>query len=117
MSCVSETARANKAGYVKLLLVNVSATGTTTGTPTTPVSSNTPTTTNPSTTNPTTTTTPYTTTPSNGMIGGVGSGSGLGPTGAGINTDYSHGGLRLANSAWLSFFVTLFVSGIILLWG
>ncbi|XP_044466573.1 PLASMODESMATA CALLOSE-BINDING PROTEIN 3-like [Mangifera indica] len=91
-----------------------SATGTITATPMTPVTSNTPTTRNPTTT---TTATPYTTTPSNGIIGGVGSGSGLGPAGAGTNTDYSHGGMRLGNCVSFSVSVSLFFSGIILLWG
>lgn len=97
-----------------ICLVDFSATGTITATPMTPVTSNTPTTRNPTTT---TTATPYTTTPSNGIIGGVGSGSGLGPAGAGTNTDYSHGGMRLGNCVSFSVSVSLFFSGIILLWG
>lgn len=102
----------------------ISTSGTTTTSPTTPVTG-TPGTTTPSTTPSTTTpttntpgsTTPYTTTPSTGtgVLGGVG--PGLGPSGSGMpNTDYSHGGMRLQNSA-LSFLVVLLFSGSMLLWG
>ncbi|KDP31337.1 hypothetical protein JCGZ_11713 [Jatropha curcas] len=93
----------------------VSAAGTTTTTPT-PVTTN-PSTTTPSTTTPSnttpSTTTPYTTTPSNGILGGIGSG----PTGAGINTDITDGGFRFPETSLFSFFLTLLISGLMLLWG
>ncbi|KAK4568046.1 hypothetical protein RGQ29_003700 [Quercus rubra] len=91
----------------------------TAGTSTTPVtttpSTTTPSTTTPSTTTPTTTTpttaSPYTTTtPSNGVLGGIG--TGIGPSGVGINTDDSHGGLRLADSTFFSFFMTILFTGL-----
>ncbi|KAH9722158.1 plasmodesmata callose-binding protein 3 [Citrus sinensis] len=92
-----------------------------TTTPTTTPSTTTPTTNTPGSTTPGSTTpgstTPYTTTPSTGtgVLGGVG--PGLGPSGSGMpNTDYSHGGMRLQNSA-LSFLVVLLFSGSMLLWG
>ncbi|KAK2663353.1 hypothetical protein Ddye_001927 [Dipteronia dyeriana] len=102
---------------------STSTAGSTTTTPsTTPVTTSPPTTTTPSTTTPSittptagTTTSPYTTTPSNGVLGGVG--TGVGPSGAGINTDYSHGGLRLQNSNYFSLSKILFFSGLMLLWG
>ncbi|EOY22060.1 Plasmodesmata callose-binding protein 3 [Theobroma cacao] len=85
-------------------------------TPTTPVTTTTPSTTTPSTMNPSTntptSTTPYGTTTPTGVLGGVG--TGLGPSGAGINTDYSDGGYRLQG---LSFFTTLLFSGLMLLLG
>ncbi|XP_021286570.1 PLASMODESMATA CALLOSE-BINDING PROTEIN 3-like, partial [Herrania umbratica] len=91
---------------------SVSASSTT---PTTPVTTTTPSTTTPSTMNPSTntptSTTPYGTTTPTGVLGGVG--TGLGPSGAGINTDYS-GGYRLQG---FSFFITLVFSGLMLLWG
>ncbi|XP_059443088.1 PLASMODESMATA CALLOSE-BINDING PROTEIN 3-like [Corylus avellana] len=96
----------------------------TSGTSTTPVTT-TPSTTTPSTTTPSTTTTPttvtptttspYTATPSNGVLGGIG--SGVGPTGAGINTDESHGGLRLVDTTFFSFFMTLLFTALMLWWG
>ncbi|RVW32856.1 hypothetical protein CK203_096668 [Vitis vinifera] len=58
-------------------------------TPSTTTPSTTPSTTTPSTTTPSTTS-PYTGTPSTGVYGGIN--SGVGPSGAGINTDISHGG-------------------------
>ncbi|KAK9278616.1 hypothetical protein L1049_028189 [Liquidambar formosana] len=97
---------------------------TTTNTP--PTSTTTPSTTTPSTTTPSTTTpsvttpstgttaTPYSATPT-GVLGGIG--TGLGPSGAGINTDISHGGLMLQNTSFLSFFVIFMFSGLVLLWG
>ncbi|WRX17364.1 X8 domain - like 9 [Theobroma cacao] len=85
-------------------------------TPTTPATTTTPSTTTPSTMNPSTntptSTTPYGTTTPTGVLGGVG--TGLGPSGAGINTDYSDGGYRLQG---LSFFTTLLFSGLMLLLG
>ncbi|XP_017972732.1 PREDICTED: PLASMODESMATA CALLOSE-BINDING PROTEIN 3 [Theobroma cacao] len=93
---------------------SVSAASSTT--PTTPVTTTTPSTTTPSTMNPSTntptSTTPYGTTTPTGVLGGVG--TGLGPSGAGINTDYSDGGYRLQG---LSFFTTLLFSGLMLLLG
>uniref|UniRef100_A0A5B7BF38 Putative PLASMODESMATA CALLOSE-BINDING PROTEIN 3 n=1 Tax=Davidia involucrata TaxID=16924 RepID=A0A5B7BF38_DAVIN len=74
-------------------------------------------------TTPSTTTTatpiggsPYGTTPSTGVLGGVG--NGLGPSGGvGINTDTSHGGLKLQKTSLFSFLMTLLFSGFMLLWG
>ncbi|RVW85575.1 hypothetical protein CK203_037523 [Vitis vinifera] len=43
--------------------------------------------------------------------------SGVGPSGAGINTDISHGGFMLQNACMFSFFITLWFSGLMLLWG
>ncbi|XP_050224233.1 PLASMODESMATA CALLOSE-BINDING PROTEIN 3-like [Mercurialis annua] len=83
-------------------------TGTGTGT-TNP--STTPTTKNPLNNTPTTTG-PYSTTPSNGVFG-----NGVSPTGPGINTDFSDGGFRVPNTSFFSVIVTLFVSGLMLLWG
>ncbi|XP_021809959.1 PLASMODESMATA CALLOSE-BINDING PROTEIN 3-like [Prunus avium] len=82
-------------------------TGTGTGT-TTPTTSTTPTT---GTTTPTTTT-PYTATP--GVLGGIG--TGVGPSGAGINSDDS-GVIRLVDASLFSSILTLFVSGLMLWWG
>ncbi|XP_022736377.1 PLASMODESMATA CALLOSE-BINDING PROTEIN 3-like [Durio zibethinus] len=94
---------------------SVSTAGTTT-TPTTPVTTTTPSNTTPSTMNPSTntptSTTPYGTTTPTGVLGGAG--TGLGPSGAGINTDYSDGGFRLPG---FSSFITLLFSGLMLLWG
>ncbi|KAK7816112.1 hypothetical protein CFP56_000732 [Quercus suber] len=93
--------------------------GFTAGTSTTPVtttpSTTTPSTTTPSTTTPTTTTpttaSPYTTTtPSNGVLGGIGT------IRSGINTDDSHGGLRLADTTFFSFFVTILFTGLMFCW-
>ncbi|OMO53158.1 hypothetical protein CCACVL1_28842 [Corchorus capsularis] len=89
-----------------------SSASTGTATPTTPVTTTTPSTTTPTTMNPGTNTptgtTPYSsTTP--GVLGGVG--TGLGPSGAGINTDYSEG-YRLQG---FSFVTTLLFSGLMLL--
>ncbi|XP_015572031.1 PLASMODESMATA CALLOSE-BINDING PROTEIN 3 [Ricinus communis] len=96
----------------------LSAAGTSTTTTPTPVTTN-PSTTTPSTTNPSnttpTTTTPYSTTPSNGVLGGIG--NGVSPTGAGINTDITDSGFRVASASLFSFFATLLVSGLMLLWG
>ncbi|KAJ8752733.1 hypothetical protein K2173_007043 [Erythroxylum novogranatense] len=92
--------------------------GTTSTTPVTPTTG-TPTTTTPSNTTPSTrtptTTTPYTTTPSNGVLGGIG--SGVSPTGAGINTDMSYGGVRLHYNGLVSVFTTLLALGLLRLWG
>ncbi|KAI4343952.1 hypothetical protein L6164_011239 [Bauhinia variegata] len=98
----------------------------TTGTSTTPVSTTpttvTPITGTPSTTTGTTTTpsstststTPYGSTP--GVLGGIG--NGMGPSGSGINTDDSHAGLRLADSAMLSALSMILFSGLMMLqWG
>ncbi|KAI5568995.1 hypothetical protein POPTR_012G065750v4 [Populus trichocarpa] len=106
---------------------SVSAAGTST-TPTPVTATPTPVTTNPSTTTPSTTTpsttTPSTTTPSsttpttpysatpNGVLGGIG--NGLGPSGAGINTDIPDAGLRLENTGLFSFFIILVVSSLML---
>ncbi|XWS37276.1 hypothetical protein CRYUN_Cryun19dG0029500 [Craigia yunnanensis] len=93
---------------------SVSAAGTTT-TPTTPVTT-TPSTTIPSTMNSSITTptsiTPYGSTTPTGVLGGVG--TGLGPSGTGINTDYSDAGFRLQG---FSSFTTFLFSGLVLLWG
>ncbi|KAJ9677577.1 hypothetical protein PVL29_022520 [Vitis rotundifolia] len=83
-------------------------------TPSTTTPSTTPSTTTPSTTTPSTTT-PYTGTPSTGVYGGIN--NGVGPSGAGINTDISHGGFMLQNTCMFSFFITLWFSGLMLLWG
>ncbi|XP_030938851.1 PLASMODESMATA CALLOSE-BINDING PROTEIN 3 [Quercus lobata] len=95
-----------------------------TTTPSTTPSTTTPSTTTPSTTTPTTTTpttttpttaSPYTTTtPSNGVLGGIG--TGIGPSGVGINTDDSHGGLRLADTTFFSFFMTILFTGLMFCW-
>ncbi|KAF5477138.1 hypothetical protein F2P56_003810 [Juglans regia] len=87
------------------------ASTSTTPTTTTPSSTTTPTTT---TTTPTTTS-PYTTTPSTGVLGGIG--TGVGPSGAGINTDESHGGLRLLDTTFFSFSMILFFTGCMVWWG
>ncbi|BAT76525.1 hypothetical protein LR48_Vigan01g273800 [Vigna angularis] len=97
---------------------SVSAAGTgTTPVTTTPTMGTTPTTGTPSTgtgtgtgTGTTTGTTPYSTTP--GVLGGIG--SGMGPSGSGMN-DESHGGLRLVHSSF--FFISLFSSFMIFCWG
>ncbi|KAI4335914.1 hypothetical protein L6164_014510 [Bauhinia variegata] len=84
------------------------------GTSTTPVSTTgTPSTTTGSTTPTSTTagTTPYSSTP--GVLGGIG--NGMGPSGSGINTDDSHGGLRLVDSGMLSALSTLLLSGLMML--
>ncbi|KAL5749049.1 hypothetical protein ACOSP7_026087 [Xanthoceras sorbifolium] len=90
-----------------------STTTPTTGTTTPTTGTTTPTT---GTTTPTTgtTTSPYTTTPSNGVLGGVG--TGVGPSGAGINTDYSHGGVRLQNFNYFSISKIFLFSGLMFLW-
>ncbi|KAE8678527.1 PLASMODESMATA CALLOSE-BINDING PROTEIN 3 [Hibiscus syriacus] len=80
---------------------SVSAAGTTTNT--------TPSTMIPGTTTPTSTTTPYGSTTPVGVLGGAG--TGLGPSGIGINTDYSDGGLRL--HGFISFATLLLPSLII----
>ncbi|GAV92404.1 X8 domain-containing protein [Cephalotus follicularis] len=82
-----------------------------TGTTPTPVTATPGTTTTTPTTS--TTTSPYTATPSSGVLGGIG--TGLGPTGAGINTDMSDGGFGIQYS-FLSFFALLF-QGLVLYWG
>ncbi|KAG7951462.1 hypothetical protein I3843_12G008300 [Carya illinoinensis] len=66
------------------------------------------TTTPPSTTTPssTTTTSPYTATPSTGVLGGMGMGPPV------MNTDYSHGGLRLFDTSFFSSFMTLLFAGL-----
>ncbi|XP_062116690.1 PLASMODESMATA CALLOSE-BINDING PROTEIN 3-like [Humulus lupulus] len=93
-----------------------SSTGTTpvSTTPSTSTGTNTGTGTTPSTTATPSTTSPYSTTPSTGVLGGIG--GGMGPTGAGINTDES-GGFRLARTSVFSSSVTLFISGLMLWWG
>ncbi|QCE11615.1 hypothetical protein DEO72_LG10g2850 [Vigna unguiculata] len=73
----------------------------TTGTPSTGTGTGTGTTTG---------TTPYSTTP--GVLGGIG--SGMGPSGSGMN-DESHGGVRLVHSGF--FLITLFSSFMIFCWG
>ncbi|KAJ7956459.1 PLASMODESMATA CALLOSE-BINDING PROTEIN 3-like [Quillaja saponaria] len=85
---------------------------TTTPSTTTP-STTTPSTTTPSTTTPSTTS-PYSTTPSTGVLGGI---NGLGPSGAGINTDDSHGGLKLVGTNSFSYFCVLFSGWMMLWWG
>ncbi|KAG6635577.1 PLASMODESMATA CALLOSE-BINDING PROTEIN 3 [Carya illinoinensis] len=87
------------------------ASTSTTPTTTTPSSTTTPTTT----TATPTTTSPYTTTPSTGVLGGIG--TGVGPSGAGINTDESHGGLRPLDTTFFSFSMTLFFTGFMVWWG
>ncbi|XP_040986058.1 PLASMODESMATA CALLOSE-BINDING PROTEIN 3 [Juglans microcarpa x Juglans regia] len=87
------------------------ASTSTTPTTTTPSSTTTPTTT----TATPTTTSPYTTTPSTGVLGGIG--TGVGPSGAGINTDESHGGLTLLDTTFFSFSMTLFFTGCMVWWG
>lgn len=88
------------------------------------VTSATPTTTTPKTNTPTTTTTtpmggsPYVTTPNNGgVLGGVG--TGLGPSGVGINNDDSHGGLKLQQSTGMFSLVVVHIVflGLMFLWG
>ncbi|TKY55036.1 PLASMODESMATA CALLOSE-BINDING PROTEIN 3 [Spatholobus suberectus] len=79
----------------------------TTGTPTTSTGTGTGTGTGTSTS---TGTTPYSTTP--GVLGGIG--SGMGPSGSGIN-DESHGGLRLVDSSLFS--ITLISGFMMLCWG
>ncbi|KAL9326363.1 hypothetical protein ACSQ67_007008 [Phaseolus vulgaris] len=94
---------------------SVSAAGTgTTPVTTTPTMGTTPTTGTPTTgtgtgTGTTPGTTPYSTTP--GVLGGIG--SGMGPSGPGMN-DESHGGLRLVQS---SFLIILLSSFVIFCWG
>uniref|UniRef100_A0A5B7BJW8 Putative PLASMODESMATA CALLOSE-BINDING PROTEIN 3 n=1 Tax=Davidia involucrata TaxID=16924 RepID=A0A5B7BJW8_DAVIN len=92
---------------------------TPTTTPTTPSTMPTTPSTTPTTTTPSTTTpiggSPYVTTPSTGVLGGVN--NGLGPSGVGINTDMSHGGLILEKTSLFSFLMTLLFSGIMFLWG
>ncbi|KAF9667704.1 hypothetical protein SADUNF_Sadunf15G0051300 [Salix dunnii] len=97
---------------------SISAAGTSTtpasGTSTTP-SNTTPSTATPSTTaNPTGTTTPYTATP-NGVLGGIG--NGVGPSGAGINTDITDAGSRLENTGFFSFFIAIVVSSLMFYYG
>ncbi|KAJ6887540.1 LOW QUALITY PROTEIN: hypothetical protein NC652_028718 [Populus alba x Populus x berolinensis] len=86
--------------------VTATPTPVTTNPSTTTPSTTTPSTTTPSTTTPssTTPTTPYSATP-NGVLGGIG--NGIGPSGAGINTDIPDAGLRLENSGLFSFFIIL----------
>ncbi|KAK8694997.1 hypothetical protein V6N13_072539 [Hibiscus sabdariffa] len=90
--------------------------------PATASAAGTTTTTTPKTTTPTvnpinntpTSTTPYGSTTPTGMLGGVG--NGLGPSGAGINPDYStDGGFRLQYC--FSSVAALLISGLMLLWG
>ncbi|CAJ1944184.1 unnamed protein product [Sphenostylis stenocarpa] len=93
---------------------SVSAAGTgTTPVTTTPTMGTTPSTGTPSTgtgTSTSTGTTPYSTTP--GVLGGIG--TGMGPSGSGMN-DESHGGLRLMHSSFFS--ITLFSAFMIFCWG
>ncbi|KAF5730196.1 PLASMODESMATA CALLOSE-BINDING PROTEIN 3 [Tripterygium wilfordii] len=85
-----------------------SASAVTTGT-TSPVTTTTP---------GTSTTTPFGATPSSGgVLGGVGTNTGLGPSGVGINTDESHGGLKLEYSTLFSSSLTILFPGLMLLWG
>ncbi|KAL8134925.1 PLASMODESMATA CALLOSE-BINDING PROTEIN 2 [Apium graveolens] len=59
---------------------------------------------------------PYVTTPGNGVLGGVG--SGLGPSGVGINNDDSHAGLtRRQNSSIFWQFVAIMFTMLGFLWG
>ncbi|KAE9601919.1 putative X8 domain-containing protein [Lupinus albus] len=94
------------------------------GTSTTPVSTTptmgtNPTTGTPSTTSGSTTTigsgtTPYGTTP--GVLGGIG--TGMGPSGSGMNTDESDAGLTLLHTSFLSLFsIALFSVFFMLWWG
>ncbi|RDX58327.1 Plasmodesmata callose-binding protein 3 [Mucuna pruriens] len=88
---------------------SVSAAGTgTTPVTTTPTMGTTPTTGTP-TTGTTTGTTPYSTTP--GVLGGIG--SGMGPSGSGMN-DESHAGLRLVHNSFFS--IALFSAFMMLCW-
>ncbi|KAG5223466.1 PLASMODESMATA CALLOSE-BINDING PROTEIN [Salix suchowensis] len=97
---------------------SISAAGTSTtpasGTSTTPVTTNpsntTPSTATPSTTaTPTGTTTPYSATPT-GVLGGIG--NGVGPSGAGINTDITDAGFRIENTGLFSLIIAVVVSGL-----
>ncbi|KAB2038016.1 hypothetical protein ERO13_D03G096300v2 [Gossypium hirsutum] len=91
---------------------SASTAGTTT-TPTTTPSSTTPSSVNPINNTPTSTT-PFGSTTPTGILGGVG--NGLGPSGTGINPDYStDGGFRLQYC--FSSYATLLISGLMLLWG
>ncbi|KAK2999498.1 hypothetical protein RJ639_024382 [Escallonia herrerae] len=79
------------------------------GTTTTPITANG--------TSSTTTTnggTPYVTTPSTGVVGGVG--SGLGPSGPGIN-DESHAGVLLERHSIFPLLITLVLAGFVLIFG
>lgn len=59
---------------------------------------------------------PYVTTPGNGVLGGVG--SGLGPSGVGINNDDSHAGLTLGqNSSIFWLFAAIMFTMLGFLWG
>ncbi|KAL3018292.1 hypothetical protein AAZX31_05G020800 [Glycine max] len=100
---------------------SVSAAGTgTTPVTTTPTMGTTPTTGTPSTstgtgtgTGTTTGTTPYSTTP--GVLGGIG--SGMGPSGSGMN-DESHGGIRFVHSSsFFSIAIALISAFMMLCWG
>ncbi|OIW19658.1 hypothetical protein TanjilG_18468 [Lupinus angustifolius] len=92
----------------------------TAGTSTTPVSTTPtmgtkPTTGTPSTTTGSTTTigtTPYGATP--GVLGGIG--TGMGPSGSGMNTDESDGGVTLVHTSFLSLFSIAIFSGFIMVW-
>ncbi|OIW18517.1 hypothetical protein TanjilG_13269 [Lupinus angustifolius] len=91
------------------------------GTSTTPVSTTPTIGTNPTTGTPSTTTgstsstgttTPYGTTP--GVLGGIG--TGMGPSGSGMNTDESHGGHKLVQTSLFSPFSLALFFGLIMLW-
>ncbi|KAL2322110.1 hypothetical protein Fmac_026489 [Flemingia macrophylla] len=111
------TSDPSSSGCVYPSSVSAAGTSTTPVTTTTPTVGTTPTTGIPSTSTGTTTgtttgtgTTPYSTTP--GVLGGIG--SGMGPSGSGMN-DESHGGIRLVHSSFFS--ITLFSAFIMLCWG
>lgn len=70
-------------------------------------SSTTPTTNGPTTTTANTGGSPYVTNPNTGIVGGVN--NGLGPSGAGINTDISHGGISLQQGSLFSFITTTII--------
>nr|XP_009794404.1 PREDICTED: uncharacterized protein LOC104241185 [Nicotiana sylvestris] len=78
-------------------------------TPTTPGTTS-PTTKTPSTSTATTGGSPYVT--NTGILGGVN--NGLGPSGAGMNTDISHAGISLQNASLFSF-ITIIISALALI--
>ncbi|KAK4350344.1 hypothetical protein RND71_029657 [Anisodus tanguticus] len=72
-----------------------------------------PTTRTPSTTSTTTGGSPYVTNPNTGVLGGVN--NGLGPSGGGMNTDISHGGISLQKASLFSFItITIIISALAL---
>ncbi|XP_016563357.1 PLASMODESMATA CALLOSE-BINDING PROTEIN 3 isoform X3 [Capsicum annuum] len=75
--------------------------------------STTPTTTGPTTGTANTGGSPYVTNPNSGVLGGVN--NGLGPSGAGMNTDISHGGISFQQGTLFSFMtVTSIISALAL---